>query len=148
MARPFSDDLRRRILESLERDEGSEPELAVRFRVSYGYVKKIRCQQLRTGTMTRVPHRPGRKPKFTEPIRDRLRGWIKHQPDLTLAELQQKLLEDAQLSVSRPSLWMVLKKVGLRLKKSRSMPASGIRTRTGNGGKSSSPPSPQSRRRG
>ena len=34
---------------------------------------------------------PGRKPKFSEPIRERLRSWLKQQPDLTLAELQEKL---------------------------------------------------------
>jgi transposase len=147
MARPYSDDLRRRILEALEQGEGSEPELAARFRVSYGYVKKIRRQQLRTGTMARVPHQPGRKPKFTQPIRDRLGNWLKQQPDLTLAELQEKLREDAQLGVSRPSLWVVLKKMGLRLKKSHSTPAKGTRTRTGGVVKSSSLSSPRSRRR-
>jgi transposase len=147
MAKPHSDDLRRRILGAWERGEGSEPELAVRFLVSYGYVKKIRRQQLRTGTMTRVPHRPGRKPKFTAPIRERLRTWLRQQPDLTLSELQDKLRGQAQLSVSRPSLWLVLRKMGMRLKKSRSTPASGTQTRTGNGGKSSSPSSPRSRRK-
>ena len=147
MAKPYSDDLRRRILEALERGEGSEPELAARFRVSYGYVKKIRRQQLRTGTMARVPHQPGRKPKFTELIRARLRSWLKQQPDLTLAELQDKLREDAQLGVSRPSLWVVLKKMGLRLKKSHSTPAKGTRIRIANGVKSSSLSSPRSRRR-
>jgi len=147
MAKPYSDDLRRRILEALERGEGTESELAARFRVSYGYVKKIRRQQLRTGTVVRVPHRPGRKPKFTELIRAQLRSWLKQQPDLTLAELQDKLREDAQLGVSRPSLWMVLKKMGLRLKQSRSTPAKGTQTRIGNGVKSSLLSSPRSHRR-
>jgi transposase len=34
MAKPYSDDLRRKFLEALEQGEGSEPELAGRFRVS------------------------------------------------------------------------------------------------------------------
>ena len=42
MARPYSDDLRRRILEAYAREEGTEPELAQRFRVSLSYVQKIR----------------------------------------------------------------------------------------------------------
>jgi transposase len=147
MAKPYSDDLRRRTLEALERGEGSELELAARFRVSYGYVKKIRRQQLRTGTMLRGPHRPGRKPKLTEPIRAQLRSWLKQQPDLTLVELQDKLREDKQLGVSRPSFWVVLKKMGLRLKKSHSTPAKGTQTRIENGAKSSSQSWPRSRRR-
>lgn len=99
--------------ESLRRNE--------RFGVSYGFVKKIRRQQLRTGKMERVPYQPGRKPELAEPIRERLRGWLREQPDLTLAELQEKLLQQARLRVSRPSIWVVLrKKMGLRLKKNRS----------------------------
>ncbi len=73
--------------------------------------------------MERTRHHPGRKPVLTEPIRERLRSWLQQQPDLTLAELQEQLLRQARLRVSRPSLWVVLrKKMGLRLKKSRSTP--------------------------
>jgi transposase len=125
MPQPYSDDLRRRILEAYAQGEGSEPQLARRFRVSLGFVKKIRRQQLRTGQMERIPHHPGRKPRLTEPIRQQLRAWLQQQPDLTLAELQEKLRQHAQLQVSQPSLWVVLRqKMGLRLKKSRSTPRS------------------------
>jgi len=137
MGRAFSDDLRRRVLQAYARGEGSEPEVAERFGVSLGYVKKIRSQQLRTGQMERIVHRPGRKPKFTAPVREHLRGWLRQQPALTLAGLGEKLREQVKLMVSLPALWVVLKKMGLRLKKSRSMPASGIRKRTGGGARSS-----------
>ena len=148
MARPYSDDLRRRILEAYAREEGTEPELAQRFRVSLSYVQKIRRQQRRTGKMERIPHHPGRKPKFTEPIRERLRSWLEQQPDLTLVELQEKLGEQKQMAVSVPALWTVLRKMGLRLKKSRSMRKSGTRKPTGSGAKrswtSSAPSRPRS----
>ena len=49
MANPYSDDLRRRILEAYAQGEGTQQQLAGRFRVSVGYVAKIRSQQLRTG---------------------------------------------------------------------------------------------------
>lgn len=147
MARPFADDLRRRILQAYEQGEGTQAQLAQRFRVSLGYVQKIVGQWRRTGKMERVPHRPGRKPLFTEPIRVRLRDWLKQQPDLTLAELQEKLSREAQLGVSVPSLWTVLRKMGLRLKKSRSTPASATRKPTGNGGQRSWRSSARSRRK-
>lgn len=147
MAKPYGDDLRRKILEAYQQGEGTEPELARRFRVSVGYVEKIRSQQLRTGQMERVRHRPGRKAKFTEPVREKLRAWLHHQPDLTLAELQEKLLGQVQVGVSLPSLWMVLNKMGLRLKKSHSTPSNATRKRTASGGRSSSQPSPRSRRK-
>ena len=117
MARAYSDDLRRRILQAYEQGEGSEARLAQRFRVSLSYVKKIRRQMRHSGKMERVPHHPGRKPKFTEPVRQQLRHWLEQQPDLTLAELQEQLRRQARLQVSLPSLWTVLGKIGLRLKK-------------------------------
>jgi len=55
MARAYSDDLRRRILEAYGQGEGSEAGLAQRFRVSVSYVKKIRRQLRHTGKMERVP---------------------------------------------------------------------------------------------
>lgn len=127
MASPHSDDLRRRILEAYLRKEGTREQMAARFRVSFGYVKKILRHYKRTKKMERVRHRPGRKPKFTPPIREQLRAWLKSQPDLTLAELKEKLWQTEQLSSSQVSLWTVLGKMGLRLKKSRSMPKNRIR---------------------
>lgn len=97
-------------------------EIATRFRVSVGYVKKILRQYRRTGKMEWIPHRPGRKPKFTPLIREQMRAWLKTQPDLTLAEIQGKLQQEEHLKVSLPSLWVVLNHMGLRLKKSRSTP--------------------------
>jgi transposase len=147
MARAYSDDLRRRILQAYVQEEGTQEQLAQRFRVSVGYVEKIRGQQLRTGQMERIPHHPGRKPKFTAAIRQQLCRWLQQQPDLTLAELQQKLQQQERLGVSQPSLWQVLRLLGLRLKKSRSTLANGTPKRTVGGGKSSSPKSSPWRRR-
>ena len=147
MAKSYSDDLRRRILEAYAQGEGTQAQLAQRFRVSLGYVEKIRGQQRRTGRMERVPHHPGRKPKFTEPIRQKLRGWLRQRPDSTLVELQEKLAQERQLRVSVPALWSVLGKMGLRLIKSHSTRANGIRKPTSSGGKPFSKPSAGSRRK-
>jgi hypothetical protein len=63
-------------------------------------VEKIRGQQRRTGQRERVPHHPGRKPKFTAPMREPLRGWLRQRPDSTLVELQEKLAQEKKLRVS------------------------------------------------
>ena len=84
--------------------------MAQRFRVSLSYVQKIRRQLRRTGKMERIAHHPGRKPKFTEPVREQLRSWLAQQPDLTLVELQEKL-QQQQLGVSVPALWVVLRQM-------------------------------------
>jgi transposase len=144
MARAYSDDLRRRILQAYEQGEGSEARLAQRFRVSLSYVKKIRRQLPHTGKMERVAHHPGRTPKFTELVRQQLRHWLEQRPDLTLAELQEQLRLRRQLSVSLPSLWMVLRKIGMGLKKSHSTRKRAIPRQTSRGGKRSWKPSARS----
>lgn len=147
MPRAFSDDLRCRILKAHVRREGSQRELARRFGVSFEYVRKIVKQWRRNGKMERVrQRRHGPKSRITEGVKEKLRGWLKEQPDLTLAELGERL-QAIGVSVSRSRVSQVLQQMGLRLKKSRSMPRNGIRRPIASGGKSFLPRSPRSRRR-
>jgi len=148
MAKPYSDDLRRRIVQAYAQREGTQAQLAQRFRVRLGYVEKVRGQAIGSGKMERVPHRSGRKPKFTEPIREALRDGLGQQPDLTWAELQEKLVQAKPLRVSVPSLWVVLGQMGLRLKKSRSTRGNGTRKSTASGGRRFWKRSAPSRRKG
>src|SRR5437588_7739200 len=122
MAKALGDDLRCRILQCCEEGEQTQEEIAQRFKVSVRYVGKLVAHKRRTGQAERIPHHPGRKPKFTLPIRERLKSWLKSQPDLTLKELQKKLKQEERLDSSQFSIWTTLKKMGLRLKKSRSTP--------------------------
>src|SRR5215467_465626 len=124
MAKALGDDLRCRILECCEEGQQTQEEIAQRFKVSVRYVGKLVAHKRRTGQAERIPHHPGRKPKFTPALRERLKGWLKKQPDLTLKELQQKLEQEEHLRSSQFSIWATLKKMGLRLKKSRSTPKS------------------------
>jgi len=73
-----------------------------------------------------VPHKPGRKPNAGVEAQQQVRAWFVQQPDLTLAEVQQKLLREEGVSLSLPQVWKLLRKLGLRLKKSHSTPASEI----------------------
>jgi len=138
MARWYGDDLRRKVLQAYDRGEGTLDELAVRFSVSVPWAWKISAQRKRSGQMERVEQRRGSRPKVTPEVERRLRGWVEAQPDLTLAELQQKLDEADHLHVSIGRLWQVLRQMGLRLKKSRSTPASAIRKTTSASERSSS----------
>jgi transposase len=134
MATAYSDDLRRKLLEAYERNEGSLPELADRFSVSVAWAKKISAHKTRTGKMERSPgRRRGPASKITEEIQKELRGWIAAQSDLTLAEMQLRLYEQRKLEVSVSRLWTVLRSMGMRLKKSRSMPPSKTPKRAGSG---------------
>jgi transposase len=73
--------------------------------------------------MERVEQRRGGNRKVTAAVEQQLREWVLAQPDLTLAELQQKLAQTQPLQVSIGRLWQVLRQMGLRLKKSHSTPS-------------------------
>jgi transposase len=127
MPRAYSDDLRCKLLEAYEAGQGSLQELAKRFRVSWGYSKKIRVQQLQTGRKERPQQlRHGPVSRLTPAVEQQLRSALRQQPDLTLAEVQQRLSERAGISLSRSRLWVWLQRLGLRHKKNRS----GRRNRT------------------
>jgi transposase len=123
MGRPYGDDLRRKFLSAYDAGEGTLEELAERFLVSVGWAKKISAQRNRTGHAERVPHRAGRKPHAGPEAQQQVRSWIAAKPDLTLAEIQGKLRSQATVRLSIPQIWRLLRRMGLRLKKSRSMPA-------------------------
>jgi len=126
MGKPLGDDLRRKLLYAYDQGEGSLEELASRFLVSAGWAKKISAARNRSGQAERVPHKPGRKPAVGVEAQQQVKGWFVQQPDLTLAEVRQKLLSEAGISLSLPQIWKLLRKLGLRLKKSRSTPANEI----------------------
>jgi len=123
MAQAFSNDLRRRILQTYERENISQPAVAERFRVSPDYVKKIRAHQLHTGQMERAPQsRHGAVSRVTVAVQQQLRAELRQQPDLTLWELRQRIQQATGVGLSKSLLWLWLQRLGLRLKKSRSTP--------------------------
>ena len=123
MAKAYSDDLRRKLLEAHQQGEGSLAVLAARFRVSVSWAKSISAMLGHTGRMERPPAGPrGPRSKLTPEVRKQMGAWIAAQPDLTLAEIQKRLQRDLRLPVSIGRLWGVLHAMGLRLKKSRFMP--------------------------
>jgi transposase len=120
MAKPFSDDLRYRILEAYERKEGSQQQLARRFGVGFEYVRKIRRQLQRSGQIKRVPQsRHGRLSRFTEVVKERLRSWLREQPDLTETELCERLAGSG-VQASKSRVGQVLRQMDERRKKNAS----------------------------
>ncbi|MDR3792993.1 MAG: winged helix-turn-helix domain-containing protein [Terracidiphilus sp.] len=148
MGKPLGDDLRRKLLCAYDQGEGTLEQLASRFLVSVGWAKKISAARNRTGQAERLPHKPGRKPHAGIEAQQQVRVWFVQQPDLTLAEVQQKLLSKAGVSLSLPQVWKLLGKLGLRLKKSRSTPPSAIAKPIANSARNLSPASRRLRRKG
>ena len=146
MAKAYSDDLRCKLLAAFDAGEGSLRVLAARFSVSYDYAKKVSAQRLRTGQSERVEQRSrGPQSRVTPAVEAELLRLLREQPDRVLAELQQDLSVFPGVILSRAHLWRVLKRLGLRLKKSHSTPPSATPKTTARSAKSTSKPSARSR---
>ncbi len=139
MARAYSDDLRRKLLEAYDQGKGSLSELAQRFGVSRGWAWKISAARKRTGRMERPGYRPGPKRRIDEQILAASATALA--PDATLPELQAELESKSGLRFSTQHLWRVVKRMGFRLKKSRSTPSNATPKPTATGAQSSSQPS-------
>ena len=117
--RTLSLDLRERILASYDQDEGTRPEIAHRFRVSLGMVKKLLQQRRRTGDIAPRHHWAGRKPMIVASHRSQMQLLLARKNDLTLRELR----EATGLQCSLQAINVVLGKMGLTYKKRHSAPA-------------------------
>ena len=136
MARAYSNDLRRKFFQAYDAGEHSLTELAERFQVSVGWAKKISARRTRSGEVDApIRRRAGRVSRVTAAVREWLREQIRGQPDVTLQELQQRLVQAHRLRLSVGWLWVVVvQQLGLPLKKSHSMRRNKIvRKRSGAG---------------
>lgn len=114
----ISNDLRRRIIEVLQANEETQPEIAERFSVSLSFVEKLWHRYRESGSYQAKPHGGGRK-RILADSEELIREEVKKQPDITLAELSEQLLKNTNLSaVSLMTISEELRRLGLRRKKS------------------------------
>ena len=109
----YSQDLRQRILDTVQRREGSLRQIARRFLVSVSFVTRLLRTHRTTGALEPKPHGGGNPAVFTPEDLERLRELIRQQPDATLEECRQRL----GLSCSTVTISRVLSKLGLPRKK-------------------------------
>jgi len=129
--RTSSVDLRERILASYDHKEGTREQIAQRYRVSLGMVKKLLQQRRRTGDIRPRHYRSGRKPMILEPHHQQMRALLAKKPDLTLSEVREAIA----LECSLPAIHYALDKMGLTYKKRRFGPVNRTaRTWRGRGG--------------
>jgi len=120
-------DLRERILACFDGGEGTREQIAKRFCVSLGMVKKLLLQRKKTGDIAPRHHLSGRKPKILASHRAAMRRELGKKPDLTLVELRQVL----KLECSLTAIHYVLDELGLTYKKRHSTPANRTVPRSG-----------------
>ncbi len=110
----YSQDLRDRVLKALER--GDRPtDIARRFEVSRMWVYQVRDRFRSGGERGPLPVGGYRRSRVAN-LEPTLRGWIKEQADLTLAEMCERLA-DQGIQIKVPALWHQLDNWGLSFKK-------------------------------
>jgi transposase len=113
-------DLRERIVRAYDKGEGTREEIAQRFSVSLGMVKKLLQQRRKTGCIKARHHLAGHKKLIVAEHRIAMRQHLKRKPDMTLIELREAL----GLECTLPAIHYVLVDMGLTYKKRRSAPPS------------------------
>ena len=116
----LSMDLRERILASYDRGEGTRDQIASRYKVSLGMVKKLIQRRRHSGDIAARHHLSGRKPLILESHKKAMKELLARRPDMTLEELR----EATGLSCTLPAIHYALAAMGLTYKKRRSAPAS------------------------
>jgi transposase len=109
----YSHDLRQRVLDAVERGEGSLRQIARRFVVSLSFVVRLLQTHRRTGSIAPKPHGGGHPPALGPEELERLRELVRQQPDATLGELQKRL----GVACSTAAICRALDKLGLPRKK-------------------------------
>src|SRR5437660_5207543 len=89
--RPYSQDLRQRVLDTIQRRDGSVRQIARRFLVSLSFVTRLLQLHRSTGSLQPRPHGGGNPAKLGPQDLERLRELVRQQPDATLEELRQRL---------------------------------------------------------
>ena len=109
----YSVDLRARVLAACDDGMGTT-EAAEAFAVSPAWVRRIKQRRRQTGEVApRTPARPGPALSLAAEA-DRLRELNRQAPDLTPAEVRDRL----GLAVAPLTVWRMLRRLGLTFKKS------------------------------
>lgn len=117
--KPYSDDLRLRIIETIQENELTQPEIAGRFSVSLPFVEKLWHRFRTTGSYRAKPHAGGVK-RFLKDAEELIREIVGIQPDIILADLCERVSkETGKPPVTTATMCVELQRLKLPLKKSR-----------------------------
>ena len=110
---PYSMDLRERVAAAIDEGEGSERQIAKRFRVSVSFVTRLLQRRRDAGTLAPKPHGGGPRPVLGFPEQVRLAMLIAEHPDATLNQLK----EWGGFACTLTTLWRTLRRFRLTYKK-------------------------------
>lgn len=117
MPAPLSMDLRQRIISAYEAKEGSQRQLAERFKVSLSFIRDLRRHQRETGTVEPKPHGGGAVAKLTQEQLPLVAALVTAQPDALLSELCERFAEQSGVLVSSSTMQRAVNQLNLSVKK-------------------------------
>ena len=140
--KPFSNDLRERVVANIVKGHGTIPATAKRFKVSQPSVERWVARFRATGSCATLPHAGG-KPRTLAAAETVIRAAVKEHPDATLLELCEQVKRKTKLHSDAPMMCRELACLKLPRKKRRSMPVNGTRRASSAAGGSFGNKSPQ-----
>ncbi|WP_104898965.1 helix-turn-helix domain-containing protein [Nostoc sp. 'Peltigera membranacea cyanobiont' N6] len=113
----YSEDLRRRVIAAWLAKEGSQRQVAQRFKVSLSFVRNL-LRQYRTNGQIEAKRRGGyQKPTIQNEDLSIIQSLVEEKNDLLLRELCDRYAERTGISVSITTMHRAVEKLGLRVKK-------------------------------
>lgn len=111
--RPYSRDLRLRIVQAYERREGSRRHLATRFRVSLRCIRDLLTRYRATGDVAPKPPGGGSPAKLGAAGREALQALVQASPEATLPELGTQVSMTQPVTVSQAPISRAFTRLGL-----------------------------------
>jgi transposase len=117
MPAPLSLDLRKRIMSAYQAKEGSQRQLAKRFKVSLSFIRDLRRHYLQTGTIEPKPHGGGAVAKLESKHLSIIKTLVDNQPDALLEELCERFTEQTMVQLGTSTMHRAVQNLKLSVKK-------------------------------
>lgn len=117
MPAPLSVDLRQRIIAARQAQEGSQRQLAKRFKVSLSFVRDLTRRYRETGTVKPRPHGGGAVAKLGASQLPIVKALVEAQPDALLEELGERFAQKTGVDVSVSTMQRATQSLKLSVKK-------------------------------
>lgn len=117
MAAAYSIDLRKKILSAWQNKEGSQRELAKRFKVSLSFIRNFLRRYRETGEIAAHPQGGDRRSRLKGEELELLQNLVSEKTDIYLREITCELQERRNIHVSKSTVCRQLKKLQLGRKK-------------------------------
>jgi putative transposase len=113
----YSTDLRTRVIDAWNAKEGTQAQLAERFKVSESFVKRVLRRFRTSGEKEAKPRGATVAPTIDEAALKLVQNWIEQKPDILLQELCEKLAVQQGIQVSQSTMCRAVQRLRMSHKK-------------------------------